>query len=183
MIFEIFPTTLSICLIFPIPVPLPEACPDDELDDCASAFELSGRIVVAIAVVAKTIAIPTVIAKILLRPLLILIFMLLKSQYMLTNTPMLEVVRRSPQVDKKFYIVDVFPRQQKELPTNMIEVWHRARDIVFMDKTDNNIEMLKATEKYLSLIKTIYDMLHDDTAKVDQITNDKLKKWNCNTIH
>jgi predicted acylesterase/phospholipase RssA len=33
---------------------------------------------------------------------------------LLTNTPMLEVVRRSPKMDKKFYIVDVFPRQQKE---------------------------------------------------------------------
>ena len=94
---------------------------------------------------------------------------------LLTNTPMLEVLRRSPQINKKFYIVDVFPRQQKELPTNMIEVWHRARDIVFMDKTDKNIEMLKVTEKYLSLIKTIYDILHDDAAKVDQITKNKLK--------
>ena len=95
---------------------------------------------------------------------------------LLTNTPMLEVLRRSPQINKKFYIVDVFPRQQKELPTNMIEVWHRARDIVFMDKTDKNIEMLKVTEKYLSLIKTIYDILHDDAAKVDQTTKNKLKE-------
>ena len=95
---------------------------------------------------------------------------------LLTNTPMLEVLRRSPQINKKFYIVDVFPRQQKEIPTNMIEVWHRARDIVFMDKTDKNIEMLKVTEKYLSLIKTIYDILHDDAAKVDQTTKNKLKE-------
>jgi NTE family protein len=95
---------------------------------------------------------------------------------LLTNTPMLEVLRRSPKINKKFYIVDVFPRQQKELPTNMIEVWHRARDIVFMDKTDKNIEMLKVTEKYLSLIKTIYDILHDDAAKVDQTTKNKLKE-------
>jgi NTE family protein len=95
---------------------------------------------------------------------------------LLTNTPMLEVLRRSPQINKKFYIVDVFPRQQKELPTNMIEVWHRARDIVFMDKTDKNIEMLKVTEKYLSLIKTIYDILHDDDAKVDQTTKNKLQE-------
>ena len=95
---------------------------------------------------------------------------------LLTNTPMLEVLRRSPQINKRFYIVDVFPRQQKELPTNMIEVWHRARDIVFMDKTDKNIEMLKVTEKYLSLIKTIYGILHDDAAKVDWITKNKLKE-------
>jgi NTE family protein len=95
---------------------------------------------------------------------------------LLTNTPMLEVVRRSPQIDKKFYIVDVFPRQQKELPTNMVEVWHRARDIIFMDKTDKNIEMLKAIEQYLSLIRKIYEILHADDAKVDPTTKDKLKE-------
>ncbi|HJT48751.1 MAG TPA: patatin-like phospholipase family protein [Nitrososphaeraceae archaeon] len=32
---------------------------------------------------------------------------------LLTNTPMLEVIKRSPQINTKFYIVDVFPRQQK----------------------------------------------------------------------
>jgi NTE family protein len=95
---------------------------------------------------------------------------------LLTNTPMLEVVRRSPKMDKKFYIVDVFPRQQKELPTNMIEVWHRARDIVFMDKTDKNIEILKATEKYLSLMRRMYQVLYSKSAKVDQTTIEKLKE-------
>ncbi len=95
---------------------------------------------------------------------------------LLTNTPMLEVVRRSPKMDKKFYIVDVFPRQQKELPTNMIEVWHRARDIVFMDKTDKNIEILKAIEKYLSLMRRMYHVLYSKSAKVDQTTIEKLKE-------
>ena len=95
---------------------------------------------------------------------------------LLTNTPMLEVVRRSPQIDKKFYIVDVFPRQQKEIPSNMMEVWHRARDIMFMDKTDKNIEMLGVVEKYLSLVRKIYEILHADDAKVDQTTKEKLKE-------
>ncbi|HEY7569846.1 MAG TPA: patatin-like phospholipase family protein [Nitrososphaeraceae archaeon] len=94
---------------------------------------------------------------------------------LLTNTPMLEVVRRSPQLDKRFYIVDVFPRQQKEVPSNMMEVWHRARDIIFMDKTDKNIEMLRGTENYLSLVRKIYDILHADDAKVDQTTKEKLR--------
>jgi NTE family protein len=95
---------------------------------------------------------------------------------LLTNTPMSEVVRRSPQIDKKFYIVDVFPRQQKEIPTNMMEILHRARDIIFMDKTDKNIEMLKATERYLTLVKNIYGIIHADDAKVDQKTKEKLKE-------
>jgi len=33
---------------------------------------------------------------------------------LLTNTPMLEVLKASPKIDKIFYIVDVFPREQKK---------------------------------------------------------------------
>jgi NTE family protein len=72
---------------------------------------------------------------------------------LLTNTPLMEVFKASPIINKKLYIVDVFPREQKEIPGNMLEVWHRARDIIFMDKTDKNIEMLKINEKLLNLLK------------------------------
>jgi NTE family protein len=41
---------------------------------------------------------------------------------------MLEAMNASPVRNKKFYIVDVFPREQRELPENMIDVWHRARE-------------------------------------------------------
>ena len=95
---------------------------------------------------------------------------------LLTNTPMMEVMRASPLKNKKFYIVDVFPRQQEEIPSNMIEVWHRARDIMFMDKTDTNIEMLKVSEKYLNLLKKMYDIVNSDDAKIDQSTRDKLNQ-------
>ncbi|HEY7078144.1 MAG TPA: patatin-like phospholipase family protein [Nitrososphaeraceae archaeon] len=95
---------------------------------------------------------------------------------LLSNTPMLEVARRSPQIYKKFYIVDVFPRQQKELPTNMTEVWHRARDIIFMDKTDKSIETLKEMDRYLFLIRHIYEVLHSNKARIDEVTREKLKE-------
>ncbi|MDQ6668125.1 MAG: patatin-like phospholipase family protein [Thermoproteota archaeon] len=78
---------------------------------------------------------------------------------LLSNTPMLEAIKASPEYNKKFYIVDVFPREQNELPTNMVEVWHRARDIIFMDKTNTNIEMLKIRERHLSLLKKIHDII------------------------
>jgi predicted acylesterase/phospholipase RssA len=87
---------------------------------------------------------------------------------LLTNTPMLEVTRRSPQADKKFYIVDVFPRLQKEFPSNMIEVWHRARDIIFMDKTDKRIEMLKENERYIDLLIKMYEIIESEKATFDQ---------------
>ena len=95
---------------------------------------------------------------------------------LLTNTPMLDVIHASPQHDKEFYIVDVFPRQQKELPTNMIEVWHRARDIIFMDKTDKNIQMLENFERYLLLLKKVNTIINADDAQIDERTRARLKE-------
>lgn len=94
---------------------------------------------------------------------------------LLTNTPMLEAINASPGYNKKFYIVDVFPREQKELPTNMVEVWHRARDIIFMDKTNTNIEMLKIRERYLSLLKKIHTIIYAEDVKLDEKIKAKLK--------
>ena len=95
---------------------------------------------------------------------------------LLSNTPIMDVMRASPHKEKEFYVVDVFPRQQKKIPQNMIEVWHRARDIMFMDKTDENIEMLKTSEKYSNLLKKMYKIIHSDEAKVDKKTKGKLKE-------
>ena len=95
---------------------------------------------------------------------------------LLTNTPMLEVIRRSPQADKKFYIVDVFPRQQKELPSNMLEVWHRARDIIFMDKTDKNIEMLKVNERYIGPLRKMYQIINAENVMPDSVIKTRFKE-------
>jgi len=95
---------------------------------------------------------------------------------LLTNTPMLEAINASPQYNKRFYIVDVFPREQKELPTNMVEVWHRARDIIFMDKTNTNIEMLKIREKHLTLLKKIHAIINADDVKIDEKSKARFKE-------
>jgi NTE family protein len=95
---------------------------------------------------------------------------------LLTNTPMLDAINASPEYKKRFYIVDVFPREQKELPTNMVEVWHRARDIIFMDKTNTNIEMLKIRERCLSLLKKIHVIINADDAKIDEKSKAKFKE-------
>ena len=95
---------------------------------------------------------------------------------LLTTTPLMEVFKASPIKNKKLFIVDVFPRKQKEIPQNMLEVWHRARDIIFMDKTDKNIEMLKINERSLNLLKKVYEILNSEEAKVDETTREKIKK-------
>jgi len=58
----------------------------------------------------------------------------------------------------------------------MVEVWHRARDIIFMDKTNTNIEMLKIRERYLSLLKKIHDIINADDAKIDEKSKAKFKE-------
>jgi NTE family protein len=95
---------------------------------------------------------------------------------LLSNTPLLEVIKASPGCNKKFFIVDVFPRQQNKLPTNMVEVWHRAKDIMFNDKTSTSIEMLKIRERDISLLKKLYDIINADDIKIDEKSKTRLKK-------
>ncbi|MEP0826318.1 MAG: patatin-like phospholipase family protein [Nitrososphaera sp.] len=95
---------------------------------------------------------------------------------LLTNTPMMEVIRASPMPDKIFYIVDVFPRKQEELPRNMVEVWHRARDIIFMDKTDKNVEMLRDVQRYQVLLMKMNAVINSPDAQIDEGTRTRLKE-------
>lgn len=78
---------------------------------------------------------------------------------LLSNTPLREVIDSSPRRDKKVYIVNLFPRVQNELPKNLLEIWHRARDIMFTEKTDQNIRMSKVISKYLLLLTEMHDIL------------------------
>lgn len=92
---------------------------------------------------------------------------------LLTNTPMLDIMYSSPKYDKNFYVIDLFPKEQKELPSNLIEVWHRARDIVFMDKTDKHIQLLREIEKYDSLLKKTNVIINDNNSQIGDTTRNK----------
>ena len=76
-----------------------------------------------------------------------------------SNTPLREVIDASPKYDKDVYIVNLFPRIQKELPENMLDSWHRARDIMHTDKTYNNIRMSKVISRYLTLLRQMHDII------------------------
>ncbi len=76
-----------------------------------------------------------------------------------SNTSLREVIDASPKNDKDVYIVNLFPRIQKELPENMLDSWHRARDIMHTDKTDNNIRMSKVISRYLTLLRQMHDII------------------------
>jgi NTE family protein len=78
---------------------------------------------------------------------------------LLSNTPLREVIDSSPKRDKKVYIVNLFPRIQEELPENLLDAWHRARDIMHTDKTDHSVRMSKVISKYLLLLREMHDII------------------------
>ena len=79
----------------------------------------------------------------------------------MSNTPLREVIDASPKYDKRVYIVNLFPRSQEDLPQNIFDSWHRARDIIHTDKTDHNIRMSKVISRYLTLLRQMHDLLNN----------------------
>jgi len=97
---------------------------------------------------------------------------------LLSNTPLREVIDASPACDKKVYIVNLFPRIHQELPENLFEAWHRARDIMHTDKTEHNVRMSKAFSRHLELMKQMHDVIMHflDTKQVDKTMKEKIMK-------
>ena len=82
---------------------------------------------------------------------------------LLSNTPLREVIDASPKTDKRVFIINLFPHIQDDLPQNMQEVWHRARDIMHSDRTDNSLRMSKVVSRYLLLLKEMHDIISNAT--------------------
>jgi NTE family protein len=78
---------------------------------------------------------------------------------LLSNTPLRETIFASPTSDKIVYLVNIFPRYQKELPQDIFEAWHRARDIIYCGKTDSNIHLSRIISRYLMLLKEMHELL------------------------
>ncbi|HYF99395.1 MAG TPA: hypothetical protein VD815_04830 [Candidatus Saccharimonadales bacterium] len=76
---------------------------------------------------------------------------------LLSNTSVREVIASSPRNDKHIFIVENYPRVIDRLPSNMIEVMDRAKDIIFSDKTKHNIKMTKLVTRQIQLIEHLYD--------------------------
>lgn len=88
---------------------------------------------------------------------------------LLSNTPVREVIDASPVNDKRIFLVENYPKKVDALPKNLPEVYHRARDIIFCDKTAHNITMSKVITMYLKYIDELYKLIeaHTDLTKVD----------------
>jgi NTE family protein len=93
---------------------------------------------------------------------------------LLSNTPLREVISASPTCDKRVIIANLFPRNQEELPRTISEAWHRARDIMHTDKTDQAVLMSKIISRYLLVIKKMHDILQ--SVPLDENSKKKLEE-------
>jgi NTE family protein len=74
------------------------------------------------------------------------------------------------------FLVENYPKHCEKLPDNLLEVQHRASDIMFSDKTIHNIQMSKAITYYLRLINDLYKMLEDQFSSEKKEDKDKFEK-------
>jgi NTE family protein len=95
---------------------------------------------------------------------------------LLSNTPLREVIDASPIRDKQIFLVENYPKRCDALPDNLLEVQHRARDIIFSDKTIHNVQMSKAITYYLRLIDDLYTMLEDQFSSEKREDIEKFEK-------
>lgn len=97
---------------------------------------------------------------------------------LLSNTPLREVIDAAPVTDKRVFIVENYPKKIERLPQNLPEVIHRARDIMFSDKTAHNIKMSKAITRYLVFIEELYEIIDGnvDPSKIDRQKWDRIQR-------
>ena len=97
---------------------------------------------------------------------------------LLSNTPLREVIDASPIIDKHIFLVENYPKTIDHLPQNLSEVFHRARDIIFSDKTLHNVKMAKVITQYLRYIEELYNIFqeHVDLAKLDKEVVNKIER-------
>ena len=94
---------------------------------------------------------------------------------LLSNTPLREVITASPKRDKRIYLVENYPKNIDSLPKNIPEVYHRARDIMFSDKTEHSVQMSKVISRYLDYIEELYQMVENNIDKL-QIDEKQLRR-------
>jgi NTE family protein len=97
---------------------------------------------------------------------------------LLSNTPLREVIDASPVNDKRIFLVENYPKRVDALPKNLPEVYHRARDIMFSDKTEYNVRMSKVITQYLRYIEELYQLIETrmDLSKVDPKQLKRIRK-------
>ncbi len=94
---------------------------------------------------------------------------------LLSNTPSREVIAASPVRDKMIVLVENYPPRIGNLPENLPEVYHRARDIMFSDKSKHNVTMSKVISMYLNFMEELYQIVDSNIDKL-QLDERQLKR-------
>jgi NTE family protein len=94
---------------------------------------------------------------------------------LLSNTPLREAIDASPVIDKRIFLVENYPKRIDVLPMDLPEVHHRARDIMFSDKTQHNVTMSKVITRYLQYIEELYQIV-EQHANHAEIGEEQLKR-------
>jgi len=97
---------------------------------------------------------------------------------LLSNTPFSEVLDASPVIDKRLLLVENYTRRVDKLPDNLGEVYNRARDIMFCDKSQYSIKMSKVITRYLKYIEELYQIIDKniDPARIDKKQLEKIHR-------
>jgi NTE family protein len=96
---------------------------------------------------------------------------------LLSNTPFSECIDASPVIDKNLFFVENYPMKIERLPDNLAMVYHRARDIMFSDKTQRQIRVSKVITRYLKYIEELHQIIEKniDPGKIDKKKVEKLR--------
>jgi NTE family protein len=94
---------------------------------------------------------------------------------LLSNTPSREVIAASHVRDKVIYLVENYPSRIDRLPENLPDVYHRARDIMFSDKSKHNVKMSKVISMYLNYMEELYQIVESNIDKI-QLEEKQLKR-------
>jgi NTE family protein len=94
---------------------------------------------------------------------------------LLSNTPLREVIAASPVRDKMICLVENYPQRIDGLPENLPDVYHRARDIMFSDKSKHNVRLSKVISMYLNYMEELYQIVENNIDKI-QLEEKQLKR-------
>ncbi|MDQ3851457.1 MAG: patatin-like phospholipase family protein [Thermoproteota archaeon] len=92
---------------------------------------------------------------------------------LLDNTPVRQVLKASPRNDKCIYIIENYPRNIDSLPSNLMEVVDRTRDIIFSDKTKSSLRLAKFITRQINLIEELYDVF--ETSEHSKLNPQKIR--------
>ncbi|MCH8860340.1 MAG: patatin-like phospholipase family protein [Thaumarchaeota archaeon] len=95
---------------------------------------------------------------------------------LISNTPLRQAFKASPRNDKNLYIIENYAKIRTELPSNMIEVFDRANDILFIDKTRYDIEISRKITKMIMLIENMYEIVEKNVDGFKNSSNEDFKR-------